>query len=408
MRRMLCTLLCFVVVVPMLVVPEQVQAKTLAQLREELRTAEANYAQKEQEERLTQEQIDQTNQSVEDIKNDMIQIDKDIETLGNEIIKLNQEITAKEKEIKNIVNFVQVSNGESAYLEYAFGAQDFTDFIYRMSIAEQLADYNEKLIADFTTTIENSKKKQVELKEKTKELEQKQKQLENELSGLKDKMASLSDIKISVKDEIRMLRESVEGYEKSGCGENEDLDACMTRIQNSGGGSLPPINGFYRPIVKGHATSEYGWRCLDITGCELHSGLDMSVAGGGVPVYAAAPGVVAGLIHRSNCGGNQVIIIHTINGQKYTTLYAHLRSMNVSVGQVVTASTQIGIMGGNPQTEWWDKCSTGNHVHFTVATGHYLKDYYSWNTFMNHTINPRTVTNVPARGVEFTNRTTRY
>ena len=156
MRRMLCTLLCFVVVVPMLVVPEQAQAKTLAQLREELRTAEANYAQKEQEERLTQEQIDQTNQSVEDIKNDMIQIDKDIETLGNEIIKLNQEITAKEKEIKNIVNFVQVSNGESAYLEYAFGAQDFTDFIYRMSIAEQLADYNEKLIADFTTTTENS------------------------------------------------------------------------------------------------------------------------------------------------------------------------------------------------------------------------------------------------------------
>ena len=129
---------------------------------------------------------------------------------------------------------------------------------------------------------------------------------------------------------------------------------------------------------------------------------------GTVPVYASAPGMVIGITRRSSCGGNMVFVIHTINGQKYTTLYAHLRSMNVSVGQVVTASTQIGIMGGNPQTEWWDKCSTGNHVHFTVATGHYLKDYYSWNTFMNHTINPRTVTNVPARGVEFTNRTTRY
>ena len=85
--------------------------------------------------------------------------------------------------------------------------------------------------------------------------------------------------------------------------------------------------------------------------------------------------------------------------------------MNVSVGQVVTASTQIGIMGGNQQTEWWDKCSTGNHVHFTVATGHYLKDYMSWDTFIANTYNPRETVNFPWSGVAtdyFKDRTTMY
>ena len=47
------------------------------------------------------------------------------------------------------------------YLEYVFTATDFTDFIYRMAIAEQLSDYNEKLISDYEDLIiENEKKKE--------------------------------------------------------------------------------------------------------------------------------------------------------------------------------------------------------------------------------------------------------
>ena len=399
MKRFFATILCFAILLHMLMVPTTAKAKTLGELKAELRAVEANYVQKEQEERLTQDQIHQNNENIKEIQASMVQIDQDIERLGNEIVKLNHEIAEKEKEIKTIINFVQVSNGESAYLEYAFGAQNFTDLIYRMSIAEQPSDHNDELIDQFTKKIDDSKKKQKELGEKTKELEEKQKQLEAELVTLKDKMASLSDIKVSIMDEIKLQKEAIQTLEEIGCKDNENIETCGNTL----GG-----NRFYRPIVKGYTTSEYGWRCLSITGCQLHSGLDMSVAGGGVPVYAAAPGIVIGLIRRSDCGGNQVILIHNINGQKYTTLYAHLRTIQVSKGQTVTANTQIGIMGGNPKTEWWDKCSTGDHVHFTVATGHYLKDYYSWNTFMGHTINPRNVLNVPGRGVLFTNRYRKY
>ena len=53
-------------------------------------------------------------------------------------------------------------DGESAYLEYTFGARDFTDFIYRTAVAEQLTKYNETLIDEFNKSIEESKQKQEE------------------------------------------------------------------------------------------------------------------------------------------------------------------------------------------------------------------------------------------------------
>ena len=58
-------------------------------------------------------------------------------------------------------------------------------------------------------------------------------------------------------------------------------------------------------------------------------------------------------------------VIATINGVNYTSVYMHLRKLYVSKGDVVSKDTQIGLMGGNPSTEYWDSCSTGQHLHLT-------------------------------------------
>ena len=88
-----------------------------------------------------------------------------------------------------------------------------------------------------------------------------------------------------------------------------------------------------------------------------------------------------------------------------------LRRIDVSVGQVVTQNTQIGIMGGDRNSEWWDSCSTAQHLHFGIAHGHYLKDYMSWNTFIANTYDPRQTVNFPWSGGAtdyFKDRTTMY
>ncbi len=94
----------------------------------------------------------------------------------------------------------------------------------------------------------------------------------------------------------------------------------------------------------------------------LHDGTDISGTGFGSPIYAALDGTVINAGHGGYAGssaGINVIIQHD-NG--YYTLYAHMSSVSVSVGQRVTRRQRIGAMG---QTG----VATGTHLHFAVWVG---------------------------------------
>lgn len=95
---------------------------------------------------MTEEELNEVNASITKTKREIEAIQADMKTIEQEIVKMNEQIKLKEVEMKEIILFVQVSNGESAYIEYAFRAQSFIDFIYRIAVAEQLASYNERLI----------------------------------------------------------------------------------------------------------------------------------------------------------------------------------------------------------------------------------------------------------------------
>ena len=66
-----------------------------------------------------------------------------------------------------------------------------------------------------------------------------------------------------------------------------------------------------------------------------------------------------GLLHLlvgNGAYGNRIVIKHN-NG--YETLYAHLSSIDVKVGQTVPQGSKIGVMGSTGR-------STGIHLHFEV------------------------------------------
>lgn len=89
----------------------------------------------------------------------------------------------------------------------------------------------------------------------------------------------------------------------------------------------------------------------------LHNAVDMA-ASIGTPIYAAADGKV--IIAKSggwNSGyGNYIVISHP-NGTQ--TLYGHLSSLNIGLGQRVSKGDVIGKMGSTGK-------STGSHLHFEV------------------------------------------
>jgi len=90
----------------------------------------------------------------------------------------------------------------------------------------------------------------------------------------------------------------------------------------------------------------------------FHTGIDL-VAPFGSPVYAADDGMVA-LVGSSSSGyGNYVVIAHAGG---FNTLYGHLSTALVKVGQTVTQGTVVGLEGSTGN-------STGPHLHFELRIG---------------------------------------
>ncbi|TFG84692.1 MAG: M23 family metallopeptidase [Spirochaetales bacterium] len=132
--------------------------------------------------------------------------------------------------------------------------------------------------------------------------------------------------------------------------------------------ALREINGdLFKWPIRGWITSWYGWRDDPFTGeRSFHTGIDVG-SSVGVAVYAAMEGVVAA-VGYSTAAGNYLVISHH---SRYSTMYAHLSSTAVRVGQRVSQYALIGRVGTTGY-------STGPHLHFTVSKN-------------GRTINPMTV-----------------
>jgi hypothetical protein len=90
-------------------------------------------------------------------------------------------------------------------------------------------------------------------------------------------------------------------------------------------------------------------------GNRFHGGVDL-LAAAGTPVLAAAPGRVTWAGPRAGGWGNLVAIAHP-DGVR--TLYAHLSTISVRVGEWLSGGTIVGRVGSTGD-------ATGPHLHFEV------------------------------------------
>jgi LysM repeat protein len=114
--------------------------------------------------------------------------------------------------------------------------------------------------------------------------------------------------------------------------------------------ALPDLTGYYRNPLGGSYLSQ---------GIHGTNGVDLAGMPVGSPVTAAAAGTV--IVSKSGGGynggyGNYVVVTHD-NGTQ--TLYAHLSSVSVTVGQSIAQGETLGGVGNTGR-------STGIHLHFEV------------------------------------------
>ena len=393
----------FLIILSLFLVIPNVEAKTLRDLKNELTALKQKKSKNEQEKKLTEQERKTIDNNIKATSDKITESENNITKLTSEINDLNDKISEKELEIKEIIHFLQISNGENAYLEYIFGSKDITDFIYRSAVSGQLVSYNDKLMDEYNETIKKNKNKQEELKIEISNLEVKQKELEVQFEKLGTEIKNISEISMSIDEEIAAQEKAVNYYENQlKCGLDENINTC---------GKIPFAGKFIRPVTNGRITSQYGSRCYwnSLQGrnvCTYHYGIDIS--GGDTKIYAAAPGTIVSIQWYQSCGGTKIFVHHNINGTYYTTGYYHLKTVNVKVGDYVDQNTVIATMGGDSSTWSYDKCTTGQHLHFAVATGLYLRDYSYWSQWEAHNLNPVSVVNFPAYGVWFSNRVAKY
>ena len=334
----------------------------------------------------------------------MEKINNDIDKKTKESEQLEKDIDKKNNETKDLMRYYQVSSSGSSMLEYIMGAESLTDLIYRLSITEQISNYNKKVVEEMNSMIKENDKIKTELSSKKDELASLQSDLNTQVAKLNETKTSLNEEGHSQEEYIKEMKNTIKYLEGLGCKDSETQTSCLNRKYShknngsSGGGYLPPGTTFYRPTPSGRISSEYGWRTL-YGKPNLHAAIDISTPVG-TTVYAVAPGYVAKTIRSNSGGGNQIIIHHLINGRYYTSYYCHLSAFNVSVGQIVTKDTVIGKSGNTGN-------STGPHLHLGLANGRWYADYYSYygnNGFIGHSFNPRNAIVFPSKGSSYSNR----
>lgn len=141
--------------------------------------------------------------------------------------------------------------------------------------------------------------------------------------------------------------------------ESKSLDELydMARNKSARMAAMPAI----LPIAKNQCkvVSGFGMRFHPILHYRrMHSGIDMT-ARPGTPIYATGDGVVrlAGRNVQGYSGYGVVALVD--HGYGFQTVYAHMQSVNVRVGQRVTRGQQIGTVGSSGM-------ASGSHLHYEV------------------------------------------
>jgi murein DD-endopeptidase MepM/ murein hydrolase activator NlpD len=111
------------------------------------------------------------------------------------------------------------------------------------------------------------------------------------------------------------------------------------------------------PLSETYVTSSYGTRNHPVLNkSSFHTGIDLRGARG-TPVYSTANGVVEFAGYHKGSGYGNLLIIHNSFGFK--TMYAHLDSVDVNVGDAVRKGEVIAKVGATG-------LSSGPHLHYEI------------------------------------------
>ncbi len=391
-------------------------AEKIAALESKIADLEGDKNYEKQQAVYLEEQIDIIQENINLLNAELETIKAEIQTIEANISYLNDDIENQQKEIDNSIELFKQrlctmyinSNENSASI--VLGSSSFYDMMSRVYMINRIAKHDDELIDDITEKIENldeSKKslesEKLNLSMKLDEQNNRKKEKDAEIAALNEKMqftqyeikrlareqAELERDKAVVEAEQAQLRAEEDAWnaeikrqeEAAQKRWEEEQKNLQQQQQNNNSGVSTPSQPVYVPVTPSQSgfawpapgfsyiSSYFGPRTLNGQR-GYHYGIDVGDGGimGGTCVASQAGTVILvvnSCIHNfaksysCGCGGgygNYVIVSHD---GTYSSIYAHLTSACVSVGDYVKQGQAVGFIGSTGH-------STGAHLHFEI------------------------------------------
>ena len=339
---------------------------------------------------------------------EVLELDKEIEkytkmynSIEEKKRKAEKEVNDAKKELENSkdeveeVNIQLLKNLRSVYetgsirrSDILFSSKSIKEYLTRYTTIMDILDFNRQQYtgkqkkkerkAILKTTIES---KTIELKTLGKDLEVKNKDLEAKKASRQKYVDKLKVSKEMILTQNQMLVKQEDSL-------NNDLEKEVQSLLNQKykegaiTAGTPNAQGFVWPFPAGGVVTAGFPNYPASFGGGRHDGFDIAPRGAtDLRLVATKAGTVIKVVSNrpqntfpyAMTYGNHIIIMH--DDGVTTTLYGHLESTAVEVGQRVETGQVIGILGNSGY-------STGAHVHFEIrinGVAHNPQDYVGRN-----------------------------
>ncbi len=368
-------------------------AKSSAEIQQEINQMKEQLKNNKSEVSKLKGQLSANMDKMEDIVANKNLIDQQIFLLHEQVQNLNKQITAysnliadKQAELDEATaNWKALSDkykerirameedGRLSYWSVLFKANNFSDFLDRLSMVEEIAAADQRRIKELNEAAKVVEEAKIGLENEKIALEASRKEMESASAELEESRVEADKLLkqlIATGEEYQKLLDEAEKKESETAGKLDDLeyayDAAKEREYQEWLASQPPVQTggsantvdgltWLLPINYTRFSSPFGYRIHPIYGdWRFHYGVDLS-APQGTPIYATRGGRVTYATYDSSSG--YYVSINHLDG--FVSKYLHMTHYIVSPGQYVAAGQIIGYCGSTG-------ASTGPHLHFSI------------------------------------------
>ena len=263
-------------------------------------------------------------------------------------------------------------NGGYNILAIISKSDSFSDMLTAMDDVGEIMESDRQLEDAYIAARENTESVKADYENTRSQLEELKAQLKAEQEELEKDIEEAIQIILNLENDLENRQAEYDAIMAAEDAANATIDKLVAELEaqraaeaaaaaaaaggSSGGGSANASGSFLWPVASYvYVSSRFGLRVHPITGeKKSHTGIDIA-SNQGTAVYASDGGSVT-LAGWNGGYGNCIMIDH---GNGYVTLYGHLSSISVSVGQTVSQGATIGAVGSTGN-------STGPHLHFEV------------------------------------------